>query len=250
MPESGVPTLTYESDMLCISESAQATYGQLEKVPLPERTASYEPVPHVELVDGIVDNFGQFGLEVDDMNFGLAREGQRLFGVISFRGEGNLRQSVGLRNSYDRSMSVGIATGARVFVCDNMCFSGDSFYKLHKHTKNVHTALAEMLKKGAAACGMDFALLVEELEKLRDVELDDDKAYALLGTLYGRGGLTPTQFTAAAREWKTPSNDEFKGKDLWSWYNAANTALKKSAPHKVMDQYAQLHSFSIEMAGA
>ena len=42
-------------------------------------------------------------------------------------------ERVGFRNSHDKSMVAGICAGARVFVCDNLAFSGD-FSEKRKHT--------------------------------------------------------------------------------------------------------------------
>tara|TARA_Y100000310_G_scaffold302232_1_gene339355 strand:- start:1041 stop:1754 length:714 start_codon:yes stop_codon:yes gene_type:complete len=237
--------------MLCIHDGGlRVPYSAVKAVKPPKRTQTYEPVPHEELVEKIIERFGDHGLEVESQDFGLACHGQRLFGVIGFQGEGNLRPVVGLRNSYDKSMSVGIATGARVFVCDNLAFSGESFHKLRKHTKNVHKDLDDMLTKGAMSCGLDFAITEEELNQLGEVELGEDRAYALLGMLFGRGGITSTQFSASAREWEKPSHDEFADRNLWSWYNAVNTSLKRSAPHRALEQYAMLHKFALEVAEA
>jgi hypothetical protein len=35
------------------------------------------------------------------------------------------RFSIGIRNSHDKSIRLGLTAGLRVFVCSNMAFSGD-----------------------------------------------------------------------------------------------------------------------------
>ena len=46
------------------------------------------------------------------------------------------RFSIRLRNSHDTSMTPGLTDGYRVFVCENMAFSGDFEPVLAKHSKN------------------------------------------------------------------------------------------------------------------
>jgi hypothetical protein len=41
--------------------------------------------------------------------------------------------TVGLRNSHDKSFPIGIAFGSRVFVCDNLAFHGEHVIR-RKHT--------------------------------------------------------------------------------------------------------------------
>jgi hypothetical protein len=46
---------------------------------------------------------------------------------------GDYTDTVGLRNSHDKSFPIGIAFGSRVFVCDNLAFIGDHVIR-RKHT--------------------------------------------------------------------------------------------------------------------
>jgi hypothetical protein len=46
---------------------------------------------------------------------------------------GNYADTVGLRNSHDKSFPIGIAFGSRVFVCDNTAFVGEHVIQ-RKHT--------------------------------------------------------------------------------------------------------------------
>jgi hypothetical protein len=67
----------------------------------------------------------------------LARQGNQLFALLNFKKDHNeLGLSVAFRNSYDRSMSIGLAIGASVFICDNLALNGD-IAVMKKHTKNV-----------------------------------------------------------------------------------------------------------------
>ncbi len=57
-----------------------------------------------------------------------------MFGVYDLsQGSSELCWSIGIRNSMNKSMSLGVTAGTRVFVCENLCFSGE-FLTFRRHT--------------------------------------------------------------------------------------------------------------------
>lgn len=99
------------------------TREQLDLIKVPEATDSYVPVSHYHLADKLV------GISKDILrdyvmvgeNYAVARQGNQMFAALKFqRDESDMALSIAFRNSYDRSMSLGIAIGASVFVCDNL----------------------------------------------------------------------------------------------------------------------------------
>ena len=60
-----------------------------------------------------------------------------MFGVLDLETQmEGCRFSIGIRNSHDKSIRLGLTAGLRVFVCSNMAFSGDFRPVLAKHTKS------------------------------------------------------------------------------------------------------------------
>jgi hypothetical protein len=84
----------------------------------PEASDSYVPVPYPRLIEEIKLHVPRFGLTIVREEYGLAREGAQMFGVLSCR-NGRPQQdyclALGVRSSYDRSLAVGIAaSGSRL----------------------------------------------------------------------------------------------------------------------------------------
>src|SRR5277367_4400067 len=95
--------------------------------PTPNRTRSHVPIPHLALIEQVQATLTGAGLEVVDEAHGLTRDGNRYFGLFGLRDAGNhpdFQLTVGHRNSHDKSFPAGLVLGARVFVCDNLSFSG------------------------------------------------------------------------------------------------------------------------------
>jgi hypothetical protein len=60
-----------------------------------------------------------------------------MFGVLDLEaGFEGCRFAIGLRNSHDKSFRLSCTVGVRVFVCENLAFSGDYTAVLAKHSKN------------------------------------------------------------------------------------------------------------------
>jgi len=101
----------------------EVTKEDLKLIPVPEATASYQPVPHYDLANSlsVIGNDILTDYTLIGENYGIARNGNQLFAVLKFKKDhSEMALSFGFRNSYDKSMSIGFCCGASVFVCDNL----------------------------------------------------------------------------------------------------------------------------------
>jgi hypothetical protein len=112
------------SGMLVVHRGGwKATKADLAAVPVPDPTESYHPVPYGRFVEEVELHVPRFGLTVQSSAFALAREGSQMFGVLTCvngKPAADYALAIGVRNSYDRSLSVGLTLGNRVFCCDNL----------------------------------------------------------------------------------------------------------------------------------
>ena len=220
-----------------------ATIEQLAMIPLPQETRSYKPVAHHELANMLSSMAGNLLPEFELVNtqFGLARDGAKMFGVHTFKnGDSALGLSIGFRNSYDRSLSVGIALGAQVFCCDNLCLHGE-LKILRKHTSNVHADIDSLALSAIYRSRSAFNQIKQDAEVMKQIPMSDDEAYRMLGLVYGRGIITPRQIPVVKSEWLEPSHDAFEDRNLWSFYNAVTESLKSSPPQSIMERHLAIH---------
>jgi len=221
----------------------EVSLADLQSIDLPDETESYKPVSHYDLATNLVKVAQDLlnGFTYSKSQYGLARDGNQLFGIHVFQnGADDMGLSIGFRNSYDKSMSVGIAIGASVFVCDNLAFTGEVTI-LRKHTLRVWQDLEEMMVTSIYRSRNNFNRIVEDAEGMKYAYLSNDNAFRLLGFLYGKGVLMPRQLPVVKREWTHPSYNEFSNNNLWSFYNCCTEALKSSPPTKIMEKHIKLH---------
>jgi predicted Zn-dependent protease len=83
-------------------------------------------VPHVEVVEALVETLSFRHIGVVTEEYAISKDGMKMFGVLDFdTGMPGCRFSIGIRNSHDRRMRLAAVVGVRVLVCENTAFSGD-----------------------------------------------------------------------------------------------------------------------------
>ena len=225
-----------------------ATLENVKEIPIPKATRTYQPVSHEQLSTMLLQMAAHLlpGYSHDSSQYGLAADGNKMFGVHTFKnGASALGLSIGFRNSYDRSLSVGIAVGASVFVCDNLMLTGD-LTVLRKHTSNVHADIDSLALSAIYKSRSAFNQIKADAEVMKQIPMSDDEAYRMLGLVYGRGIITPRQIPVVKNEWLKPSHDAFEPRNLWSFYNAVTESLKTSPPQSIMERHLAIHKQLME----
>jgi len=229
--------------MLSVEKGERVDYDMLKTSPVPTATDSYTPVGHSELAH-MVRMIGQDILHdfvFYKEQYALARDGKQMFGIHTFKNSSSeMGLSIGFRNSYDKSLSIGIALGASVFVCDNLSFTGDVML-FRKHTSNVLEDIHQLILSAVYSQKSNFLEIQKDAEKLKEKEITDDSAFKMMGLLYGRGIMSPRQLPVILHEWLHPSYEDFKPRNAWSLYNACTEALKTAPPQHVMEKHIRLH---------
>ena len=122
-PPVPVPTARRHPNLLLHCGAQAASLLEVVEVPTPRATASWHPIPHVELIDRVEHTIRANGLALGTQAHSLSRDGQRYFGlmeVLRRESDADYCWVLGLRNSHDKSFPAGIVAGSAVFCCDNL----------------------------------------------------------------------------------------------------------------------------------
>jgi len=218
------------SSNLSHHQSELVSYDQLSQYSTPDPTRTWRPITHVELVDTLKEALSEFGHTIDREQFAVAREGKRLFATFDLAnliGDGAQGLSIGLRHGNDKSLSVQIVGGCKVFVCDNMVFSGDMTTLKHKHTPrwtlrdSIHVALDSFESKRT-----DFG---NRIAALQGRELSDDQAKGLLVDAVIKGACPERIFKDVYANYFTPDQDrpDCLARTAWALHNSFTRALHR-----------------------
>lgn len=223
---------------------------QLRDLVTPPGTATHRPIPHADLVEAVIETLGFRHLEVVRDSYAIAKEGNRLFGVLELNvEETGVRFFVGLRNSHDRSFALAITCGLRVMVCDNLCFSGDFLPTCKKHSKNL--VLADVLSIAIDQAHRGFAPMMRTVDVWKNYDLTDDQARVILYRIFvERAGIELPRHLApiAHTSYFEPTHDEFQPRTMWSLQNAVTESLKTLDPVPHIQAAAQVGTFFSQFA--
>lgn len=106
-------------------------------VPAVPYTKSHFPVHHMDFINAVKDAVRYVGLNIVDTRYVLGNNGQQMFSVWDLdRGNSDSCWSLGLINSLNKSLSLRLLAGNRVFICQNLSFAADHV-KLRRHTSGL-----------------------------------------------------------------------------------------------------------------
>jgi hypothetical protein len=222
--------------------AARVDYPQLAHLPVPAAMGSRHAVrPFIDDVDIVLDEFHNIGARVEDTAYGvLTKDGlpARFFGLIQVRlpnvtADEDFALMVGLRGSYDQSLSRAMAVGSRVFVCDNLAFSGEVQIRTKQTTyidRRLPRLIAEAVERIPALAEAQNA----KFEAYRNRAITRRDGDAMLVEMVRRGAMAPSQLGVAIAEWDKPSHPEHAGLgwSVWRLHNAITQAIKPSNPER------------------
>ena len=213
--------------MMC--EGKYVGRDEIATVPTPEGTDSWHPVPHLDVIDAVTEVVKAHDWQIVDEQYGLAREGQRMFGVMRINKSSSSEWSrcIGIRNSHDQSLSVGLAAGISVMCCSNLAFGGAMVLK-RRHTSRIE--LNGLVVTAIEELELEFLNLETVSEDLKLHEVSADEARAAIVKAAEIGAVNSCDIVPIFREFQKPSHEEFAEPTRWSLLNAFTEHAKKYSP--------------------
>lgn len=221
------------------------TREQLRSIETPRGTESWVPIPHDYVVQQVEQTIGAHNLTVRNEDYLISRGGDRMFGILDLRSDQDedYGLTIGVRNSHDMSLPVGLLLGTRVFVCSNLSFGGEVRIQT-KHTKFVMKRLPRLICDAAAKL-----LESRQTQDLRIaaykgtlVEKRKEAAFLMLQAI--RQDIIPTRLVnSLCSEWERPSHEEFAADwSAWRMFNAVTEVLKSASKLKLAERTQRLHA--------
>lgn len=209
-----------------------ATEDEVFGIPTPPPTGSHHPIPHRSLVERVTDHVQRVGYTVNRREYGLSHDGARMFGLLDLANgcAGSDRAwSIGIRNSHDKTFVAGLCLGFRVFVCDNLWFSGEVTIA-RKHTRWINRDLDRLVAEAAGKFAGFRASEEQRVAAYKGTELTDPQVHDLLVRSVDARVIANSYLPKVLGEWRQPSHEEFRPRTAWSLQNAYTETLKGGNP--------------------
>lgn len=204
--------------------AVETDFEQLMSLATPEPTHSHVPLPHFELVNMVKYTLGYYGHEIVEEAHGVTEDGNRYFGLLSLQsGYGEYTDTVGLRNSHDKTFPIGISFGSRVFVCDNLAFIGDRVIR-RKHTANSKRDLPGLVAEVVEPLQDQRTAQQLTFDRYKATALTDQTADHVIMQMYRKGVINLQRIADVEKQWQEPEHD-WGDRTAWRLFNAATFAL-------------------------
>jgi hypothetical protein len=217
---------------------------ELLTLPVPESMATHKVVSHADIVAGLIESLHYRHLHVVRDQYALTTDGMRMFGFLEINdGTSDVGVAIGVRNSHDKTFSLGLTVGYRVFVCDNLAFHGDFTPVTRKHTK--HFDPVEVIDVAVGKMQRHFEPMKREIDVWQHHSLADHVAKSVIFDAFIADGVDAPKHIAreVARYYFEPDHPEFEARNLWTLSNGFTSAFKALEPVPQMKAIASLGPF-------
>lgn len=225
------------------------TPTELYAIETPPRTNSHVPIAHTQLLEACEELSTQYGLKIQGATHAVSNNGQKYFGVLDIANSNancpgdtpDFQLAIGLRNSHDKSLSVGLCIGSRVMVCSNLAFSGD-IQLFRKHTSYVERDLRPRMEEALGRVSKIHARQIKQFACYKAEMLNDLQARHLLVECVKRGVIGSGDVLSVLAQWEAPTYAEFDRPNLWRFFNAVTTIGKKWVPETLRTRTQALYN--------
>lgn len=218
--------------------------GELLAVPTPRGTRTWYPLSHGTILHEVESQLRSTGFRLTSETHALSHDGARYFGVLAVtlpgRPENDFGWVVGLRNSHDQTYPAGLVAGTRVFVCDNLAFSGEVRIS-RKHTRYAERDLRHLTARAVGQLGQRFVALDRRIELYKEHAINDARAHDMVIRAVDAAAITPAQIPDVLSWWRQPEHKDFAARTAWSLFNAFTEVHKTVNPHTALRRGEALH---------
>jgi hypothetical protein len=227
----------------------RVTRAMVDAVVPPAATDTYKPVHYGDAIDLLHEEARGLGMQIRKEDYGLNEKGDQLFALLTLdTGNPEHGLSIGLRQSYNKSLALGVAIGAQVFVCDNLAFSGSAFKVVRKNTVNVWPDFRNLLRAQISDALPQYRKLESDFGRMKEIPCSIDRGFSVLGMMVGHELLTAQQASVAFGDWREPRHGEFGERNVWGLYNAVTEGLKKGGAGSVLTRHSAAHDWILTEA--
>jgi len=200
-----------------------------------EGTETWKPISHRDVIIPLQNALVTTGLKIARKTYSLSPNGHKMFAVWQLDNvDGEMAYTLGVRNSMDKSLALGIVAGTTILVCDNLAFSGD-FIRFRKHTKGIVNELDELCLEAVKNVTGNLKRFAEWHKRLITYILRRRQAEVLTFRAMETGVLNPSQFGAFYRLY-FEEKAKYGRPDLYSWHEAVTDLNRQKNLFQVLDR--------------
>jgi hypothetical protein len=208
-----------------------ATREEVRMTSTPSPTNTWQPIPHIELVERVEEALELNKLEIGNVAHALSHDGARYFGLMEIRSPeltaDDYAYVLGVRNSHDKLFPAGLVIGASVTICDNLSFISASGIRVtRKHTRFIRRDLVTLVQSSIGKLMAAWHEQDQRIARYREHQLTDEVVHDIAVRSVDVGVLPNRKLPDLLKEWREPRYEEFQPRTAWSLFNGYTEVLK------------------------
>lgn len=209
----------------------------------PTQEGSHYPIQHGRLLALVTEGLEQVGLHVKSQEHALIKNGQQYFGLMRLSNgdhHDDYELVAALRNAHDKTFAAGLSLGSKVFVCDNLAFSGDVTFA-RKHTRFAVKDLPGLVSNALGRLGDLRRTQDARIAGYKAAVLTDDQAYATIVRGTTLGVVPNSKVPELVDLWHHPIYEEFAAPSGWGLFNSFTHLLRDYRAEQIPKRTQALH---------
>jgi hypothetical protein len=201
---------------------------EIKRIDTPEPCGRFHPIPHAQLYDTACEFLTSGGYEIKSEQHAVTADGSLYFGLMDIGNGSNnsdFGRMVGLRNSHNKKFAASLVAGNRVFVCDNLSFTGEIKVG-RKHTRHILRDLPRLINLATAKMSEAWVNQEERVSAYRECDLTRPEVHDIVCQALRAGSLPSSKIGAVLKEYNEPRHKEFEPRTAWSLFNAVTEVGK------------------------
>jgi hypothetical protein len=217
------------------------TVDELKAIPAPERTTSWNPVPHYEVLEQVNKVLENLGITILKTRIDTVNKGAQVFAAhtLDINKEGKTFQ-IGWRNSIDKTLALGFTAGTTIVVCSNMVFNGQ-WIEFKKHTNQLEAdTIYQMASKGIETGVNKSQEFGTWMDGLVGIQTQPKDAEFLFVEMLRRTIVPKTKALDLINAYDK-ERDRY-GENLYSVYNAATQTFRDAQMYQISERSPRLNT--------
>lgn len=216
---------------------------ELALIDAPAATVSHKPVRHADFALLVEQGLQRRGIRIIHQEYAVSPDGLNMFGMMTTSEElGGCKYAIGLRNSNKKEFRLGLVSGVRITVCENLAFMGEFSPLSAMHTSGLNLEKEISWAVDQIHANIDGTGNIVKL--LRNRIITDTTAKLLIYDAFTRKNSMPKQILGDVhKNYFEPSVAEFEPRTAYSIHNAFTSSFKKLAPVRQFQETAKLTPF-------
>ena len=211
----------------------------------------YSAITHKQVIETILEYLYKNNIPLKEENYLSASNGQRMIGRFAIdAGDLECGYEISTKNSLDGSMSFGLATGSRTFICSNGSVYGDlSGYK-RKHSGNASQEILQQIETAVNMMEETMKIHIERRNRMKELEISKKTIAELCGRMFIEEEIiTSTQLGIVKKEIENPSFNYCCEGSVWEFYQHCTNATKETYPAIWHKTHQKVGNFFVNQFG-